>query len=30
VVEFGTHGPLLKTMADRSHLDERLKNLPGT
>lgn len=30
VIEFGKHGPLLKMMSDRSHLDERLKNLPGT
>jgi len=30
VVEFGKHGPLLKAMADVSHLDDTLKNLPGT
>ncbi|MBE8968038.1 histidine phosphatase family protein [Nostocales cyanobacterium LEGE 12452] len=30
VVEFSSHGPLLKVLADRSHLDERLLNLPGT
>jgi len=30
VIEFGKHGPLLKAMADRSHLDETLRNLPGT
>lgn len=30
VIEFGTHGPLLKTMANRDHLDDRLKSLPGT
>jgi len=30
VVEFGEHGPLLKAMADVSHLDEKLKGLPGT
>jgi len=30
VIEFGKHGPLLKAMADRSHLDERLRNQPGT
>lgn len=30
VVEFGKHGPLLKCMADRSHLDDRLRNQPGT
>lgn len=29
-VEFGTHGPLLQTLADRTHQDERLRNLPGT
>lgn len=29
-VEFTTNGPMLKTLADRSHLDERLKSLPGT
>lgn len=30
VVEFSTHGPLVKAMADRTHLDERLRSLPGT
>ncbi len=30
VVEFGSHGPLLQTLADRTHLDERLRTLPGT
>ena len=30
VIEFGTHGPLLKAMANRSHLNERLRSLPGT
>jgi broad specificity phosphatase PhoE len=29
-VEFTAHGPMLQTLADRSHLDERLKSLPGT
>jgi probable phosphoglycerate mutase len=29
-VEFTPHGPLLKTLADRTHLDERLRSLPGT
>lgn len=29
-VEFTAHGPMLKTLADRSHLDKRLKSLPGT
>jgi broad specificity phosphatase PhoE len=30
IVEFGSHGPLLKALADRIHQDERLRNLPGT
>ncbi|MEH1820417.1 MAG: histidine phosphatase family protein [Nostoc sp.] len=30
IVEFTSHGPLLKVLAERSHLDERLRNLPGT
>lgn len=30
IVEFGKHGPLLKAMADRDHLDPELKDLPGT
>lgn len=30
IVEFGSHGPLLQVLADRSHLDERLRTLPGT
>lgn len=30
VVEFGTHGPLLHALADRTHLDARLRELPGT
>ena len=30
IVEFTSHGPLLKVLADRSHLGERLQNLPGT
>src|SRR5258705_3423933 len=29
-VEFGSQGPLLKVLADRMHLDERLRHLPGT
>jgi broad specificity phosphatase PhoE len=29
-VELTAHGPMLQTLADRSHLDERLKSLPGT
>lgn len=30
VVEFTLHGPLLHTLADRSHLSETLRSLPGT
>lgn len=30
VVEFGAHGPLLSALADRTHLDARLRSLPGT
>ncbi|NDC36881.1 MAG: histidine phosphatase family protein [Proteobacteria bacterium] len=30
VAEFGTRGPLLKALADRSHLSERLALLPGS
>lgn len=30
VVEFGNQGPLLKALADRAHLDEQLRALPGT
>jgi broad specificity phosphatase PhoE len=30
VIEFGGQGPLLKVLADRAHLDERLRQLPGT
>jgi broad specificity phosphatase PhoE len=30
VVEFGSHGPLVKAIADRTHLNERLRSLPGT
>jgi len=29
-VEFTSNGPMLLSLADRSHLDERLKLLPGT
>lgn len=29
-VEFTAHGPMLNTLADRSHLDGRLRSLPGT
>lgn len=30
VVEFSQYGPLLKVLADRSHLTDRLRALPGT
>ncbi len=30
VVEFTSQGPLLHRLADRSHLTESLKSLPGT
>lgn len=30
IIEFGSHGPLLHALADRTHLDERLRSLPGT
>ena len=30
VIEMQTHGPLLHALADRSHLDERLRSLAGT
>lgn len=30
VVEFGNQGPLLKVLADRAHLNEQLRALPGT
>ncbi|HKR59182.1 MAG TPA: histidine phosphatase family protein [Pyrinomonadaceae bacterium] len=30
VVEFTSHGPLLSALADRSHLSEELRSLPGT
>ncbi|MDQ1637279.1 MAG: hypothetical protein QOF62_618 [Pyrinomonadaceae bacterium] len=30
IVEFTANGPMLQTLADRSHLDERLRTLPGT
>lgn len=30
VVEFTAHGPLLHVLAERSHLDERQRSLPGT
>jgi probable phosphoglycerate mutase len=30
IVEFTSEGPLLQSLADRSHLSETLKSLPGT
>ena len=30
IVEFTLEGPLLRTLADRSHLSETLRSLPGT
>jgi probable phosphoglycerate mutase len=30
VIEFSLEGPLLQSLADRSHLSEELRNLPGT
>jgi probable phosphoglycerate mutase len=30
IVEFGESGPLMKVLADRSHLSEHLRGLPGT
>ncbi len=30
VVEFGSNGPLLRSLADRSHLPADLRSLPGT
>lgn len=30
IVEFTEHGPLLAALADRSHLSEHLRSLPGT
>ena len=30
IVEFGAHGPLAAAVADRSHLDARLRTLEGT
>ncbi|MDX6382584.1 MAG: hypothetical protein QOK48_157 [Blastocatellia bacterium] len=30
VVEFTSHGPLLQVLADRRHLSEELRSLPGT
>jgi broad specificity phosphatase PhoE len=30
IVEFGTHGPLLLALGDRSYLPDSLRNLPGS
>ena len=30
VIEFGQHGPLMKTLANREHQDRHLRELPGT
>jgi broad specificity phosphatase PhoE len=30
VVEFTSHGPMLRSLADRSHLSDALQSLPGT
>ncbi len=30
VVELAAHGPMLHRLADRAHLDDRLRSLPGT
>ena len=30
IIQFGAHGPLAEAVADRSHLDARLRGLPGT
>lgn len=30
IIEFGRHGPLLKSLGDRSHLSETLRDLPGS
>ncbi|BCM89141.1 phosphoserine phosphatase 1 [Abditibacteriota bacterium] len=30
IVEFAEHGPLLQTLANREHQNERLRSLPGT
>ncbi|AFZ20071.1 histidine phosphatase family protein [Allocoleopsis franciscana] len=30
IVEFGTHGPLLHALAERIHLEQHLRSLPGT
>jgi broad specificity phosphatase PhoE len=30
MIEFGTHGPLLHVLGDRSHFPQHLRDLPGT
>ena len=30
VIEFDEHGPLMRTLANREHLDKHLRELPGT
>lgn len=30
IIEFNAQGPLLRVLADRTHLSEQLRNLPGT
>jgi probable phosphoglycerate mutase len=30
IIEFGAYGPFAATVADRSHLDSRLRGLEGT
>ncbi len=30
IVELGAHGPLLRALADRTHLSQELRDLPGT
>ena len=30
VIEFGQHGPLMQTLANREHLEKHLRELPGT
>ena len=30
IIEYTEHGPMLQTLGDRTHLNVRLRNLPGT
>jgi probable phosphoglycerate mutase len=30
IIEFGAQGPLMRVLADRTHLTQELRNLPGT